>query len=525
MLFYFKGYIIFFIKDLVEAYRAKLIGEGEQTMDKVRANMSRDQFARANGNIFVMCAVLTIVALAINVAEDLMKNPGATGTVAVNVIVSLLCFGITLFGRVKKSEERMGSIMILLGVTLQYMFMTIYHASLSFFPFGFVVLLGCMVFLDTMICIAGNIAIILTFIITCIRLAVSGGSVPIVAVLYFFMFMVALGTSMRVVKLLRKFNKENNDKLAEQVSLAEQLGVGMNDVAQNITSLFESAKDGIDELKSVIETNNNDMHNIAKSTEDTVQAVNVQAEKCHDIQNRTETTEMKRNEMVAVSNETKSAVTDGVRAIDELKGKAQTVTSATQITEEATKVVLAKVDAVKEIVGSIISIASQTNLLALNASIEAARAGEAGRGFAVVASEIQKLSEETNTSSHQITEIIGELTREAEKVMESIAMTVKSVDEQNKMIDVAETNFNSIDDNVTNMIDKFQEIGLEMQDIANSAAEINDNVDNLSDISKDVSSLSEEGMNASGVAVEKFEEFGEILGNIYEQAKKLKQFQ
>ncbi len=93
------------------------------------------------------------------------------------------------------------------------------------------------------------------------------------------------------------------------------------------------------------------------------------------------------------------------------------------------------------------------------------------------------------------------------------------------MIDAAESNFKSIDDNVANMIDKFQKIGAGMQVIANSTTEINDNVESLSAISKDVSALSEEGMAASDVAVEKFEEFGEILQNIYDQADKLTQMQ
>ena len=495
-------------------------------MGNMTAKMSKDQFGRANRSMFVMCTVLVIVAMGINIVNTVSSGEGwSAGTVVVDVVISLLCYSITLMGKIKNVDNRLGGIMILLGVSLQYLVMAIFHAELSFFPFGFVVLLGCIVYLDIRICLAGNIVIALAYIGTCVRITASGNSLPDEAILYFFMMLVALGTSMRVVRLLRQFNAENNDKLAEQVELEEQLSTEMNEVANNITSLFETAKDGMEDLKKAIETNNNDMRNIAKSTENTVQAVNTQAEKCHQIQSRTETTERQREEMVDVSNETKNAVADGVNAIEELKSKAKTVTSASQITEEATKVVLEKVDAVKDIVGSIISIAGQTNLLALNASIEAARAGEAGKGFAVVASEIQKLSEETNTSSHQITEIIAELTREAEKVMESIDMTVKSVDEQNVMIDAAESNFKSIDDNVANMIDKFQKIGAGMQVIANSTTEINDNVESLSAISKDVSALSEEGMAASDVAVEKFEEFGEILQNIYDQADKLTQMQ
>jgi hypothetical protein len=69
-----------------------------------------------------------------------------------------------------------------------------------------------------------------------------------------------------------------------------------------------------------------------------------------------------------------------------------------------------------QVIKFIKNIATQTNILGLNASIEAARAGDKGRGFNIVAKEIRKLSNDTMTSTLQISNTLMEMQKSIEEI-------------------------------------------------------------------------------------------------------------
>lgn len=122
---------------------------------------------------------------------------------------------------------------------------------------------------------------------------------------------------------------------------------------------------------------------------------------------------------------------------DEVEQSIADITRQTNQTNESAQ-------KIREATAIITSIVDETNLLSLNASIEAARAGDAGKGFAVVASQIQKLAEQSNTSSGTIEEITGELISDSGIAVETMLRVKEIVDTQSRNMEETEHIVNEV---------------------------------------------------------------------------------
>lgn len=147
----------------------------------------------------------------------------------------------------------------------------------------------------------------------------------------------------------------------------------------------------------------------------------------------------------------------------------------------------AKIDEIKELSETILSITSQTNLLALNASIEAARAGDAGKGFAVVAEEIRVLADNSKSAVSRITNITNNVSEAVKQVVEDSKSLLEFVDKQvikdyQKFVDTS-IHYNQDADRVKEVVGE----------IATMAAQVHQTIKEMRQSIDDITSAAGEG--------------------------------
>ncbi len=205
-----------------------------------------------------------------------------------------------------------------------------------------------------------------------------------------------------------KENLQSVENLKKTIEKISQSIYHENVLTSFIKNLDEVLGERFNEAKEITEDVGN---KIIDSISDTEKVTN-------EIESMTEKSLAEKDELISLNTET-------IEKLKEIGSNLDSVKDDVNKSIELVSQSLVSFEDVVAITGNINKIARRTNILSINASIEAARAGEAGRGFAVVAEEIQKLSEETNLSSKNITEKITGISGEIEGVLEKINYIAK----------------------------------------------------------------------------------------------------
>ncbi len=187
-------------------------------------------------------------------------------------------------------------------------------------------------------------------------------------------------------------------------------------------------------------------------------------------------------ETAAMSQEADRAAKTGQRTVEEaittIRAMAAEVQTAAQAIEELEQESV-QIGSVLDVIQGI---SEQTNLLALNAAIEAARAGEQGRGFSVVADEVRTLATRTQSSTHEIQEMIERLqskARHSAAVMEQGRTKAEETVNQSRATSEA---LAAIAERVSTISDMTTQIASATEEQSSVSEEISRNIASISEI-------------------------------------------
>lgn len=272
----------------------------------------------------------------------------------------------------------------------------------------------------------------------------------------------------------------------------------LDSARKNVSSLVHTLVGGVEQL----ETATKNMAGISKETVDGVltqqtetsqvaTAMNEMAASVQEVaQTAANTAEAARN----ADSEAKA----GKVVVNEAMGSIESLANEVEKAAETLNALEADIANIGAIVDVIRGITEQTNLLALNAAIEAARAGEHGRGFAVVADEVRTLAARTQSSTHEIEEMVGRLQSGA-----VAAVTVMNEGRESAKTSVEKAaQAGTALDSITTMITTMDEMSAAISSAANEqstvAEDINRGIVNISQVAEHTA----EGAQQASSAVE-----------------------
>ena len=485
--------------------------------------MSANQYRRANKRAYIILMMILVYLLGSLVVGAVLN--GFVTSMLVQTAVFVAAIVVSTVVMVSLRSTRVGMILMMASGAASYVVVALLNRNEYAFVYAFVFIVMSMCFYNQRLVVLGNVVVIITNII---RLVMNGDFSDSTAIqetmVVMITFVLVAVASISVIRLLMGFNKESMESLQAAADLQAESNEKMLVVADKIAKQFAEAMDTFENLRNSIATNNFAMQNIADSTLSTAESIQKEAEMCIEIREASGKTAAEIARMLEAAARTGKTIDEGMNEVKELEAKSQGVGEASRTTVDVIARLVAQVNEVQNIVGSILQISGQTNLLALNASIEAARAGEAGKGFAVVADEIRLLSEQTKDASNSITEIINKLFEDTRLAHECIEEAAASVSSQNEMIHNTEKRFDEIYSEMKELTVNVNNTEQGMKAILSATDTIADSISHLSATSEEVSASSTEGVRISETAVDQVNESNEILHTIYALAQELKAF-
>ena len=299
------------------------------------------------------------------------------------------------------------------------------------------------------------------------------------------------------------------------VDFSEQLGL----IITKIKVASDELKNIASDLKVNVQFTNDTCNQISQAVENVASGAISQAEDTSDVANKISdmSEELGRiksnaNDLHNIANSMNTAKDNALDTLVGLQKVNGVMVEEISSTSNQVNATSESVEEIKRAVGTIKDIADQTKLLSLNASIEAAQAGEHGKGFAVVAEEIGKLASQSAQSSNEIDQILEQLVKNYDVIIENVKSTTNNMSVQNEKLSETKDVFTVLEEDINGTVERIENINSMVEGIVTEISVVVDVVSNLSAISEENSASTEQTMAS-------IEELTATISQVYEKAQ------
>ena len=451
--------------------------------------MKEQHLHRTNKLLFCLYILLTVFGV-IGLLSQLTMSELAVWQSILPLAITIIGFVVTLAFFVKKKNTTAFDREVAIAYTVVYAGMLLTSLNSTSYPYMIPIITLLVISLDkksvSISCVSFVLINVFHIIMVLAQAASPADVLETVMIEIIISISVAVGALMGTIIL----NRFVEDSISEVSQAAEKQAEMIDQImlaAKQIETETEGSRNTITLIRETAETINSAMNDISNGTTDTAEAIQKQNEMTQNITEIISDTSVKTSEMSDLSDQTIQALGSGTDAMKKLMNEVEAAIVSGKEMKESAEKLQNMTKEVRDIISIILSISSQTNLLALNASIEAARAGEAGRGFAVVADEIRNLADQTKDSTEKISEILDELTKDSQHVVDKVEESVALSATQTSLAEVADKEFNHIKEMVEKVIADMDEIDQRIQELTDANKVISENVTTLSASTEEIS--------------------------------------